>query len=193
MVAAARSLRQDQTRIEPFAAVLPPYSEHHGQEMGVPGWLLWLQVAFSTMLLVLFLVTLARSRDQNRTIQRLQQRLEVLENSRALDPTPALSEQLRSTVDRLQTLEKQEGSRREELDQEREQLQEDLRKLRQAAMQPSAPSGSASGASGAAGGNGTAGASEARSSSAPSRMRPFLPPRKPSATPVLRPPSDGRY
>ncbi|MFN5160473.1 MAG: hypothetical protein ACK5IA_01115 [Cyanobacteriota bacterium] len=55
--------------------MLPPYSEHHGQELCVPGWLLWLQVAFSTMLLVLFLVTLARSRDQNRTIQRLQQRL----------------------------------------------------------------------------------------------------------------------
>jgi TolA-binding protein len=191
-MAAARSLRQDHIRIDPSAVVLPPYSEHHGQELCVPGWLLWLQVAFSTMLLVLFLVTLARSRDQNRTIQRLQQRLEVLENSRALDPTPALSEQLRSTVERLQTLEKQEGSRREAMDQEREQLQEDLRKLRQAAMQPSAPSGASSDA-GAGARSGAPGAPEARSSSPPSLMRPFLPPRKPAATPVLRPPSDARY
>ncbi|MFN5695455.1 MAG: hypothetical protein ACK486_00280, partial [Cyanobacteriota bacterium] len=143
--------------------MLPPYSEHHGQELCVPGWLLWLQVAFSTMLLVLFLVTLARSRDQNRTIQRLQQRLEVLENSRALDPTPALSEQLRSTVERLQTLEKQEGSRREAMDQEREQLLEDLRKRRPAAMQPSAPSGASSDA-GAGARSGAPGAPEARSS-----------------------------
>lgn len=58
------------------------------------------------MMVVLFVVLLGQSREQNRSLQRLQQRVQGLENSRALDRTTALEEQLRSMLVRLQNLER---------------------------------------------------------------------------------------
>jgi hypothetical protein len=81
-----------------------------GERFGLPGWLPWLQLSLSTMLVVLFLVLLGQSREQNRSLQRLQQRVQGLENSRALDRTTALEGQLRAMLVRLQSLERQEAS-----------------------------------------------------------------------------------
>ncbi len=72
---------------------------------GMPAWLPWLQLAISTTLAVLFVVVLARSREQSRQLGVLQQRVQGLETSRALDRTGLLEQQLRSTVERLQSLE----------------------------------------------------------------------------------------
>ncbi|MCT0207895.1 lipase chaperone [Synechococcus sp. CS-1332] len=72
---------------------------------GPPVWTGWLQIGLSTMLAVLFLVMLTKSREQSQRLMRLEQRLQGLENSRALDRTSVLEEQQRAMVGRLQTLE----------------------------------------------------------------------------------------
>lgn len=91
-----------------------PHSDWHGRQRGgggysQPAWLVWLQLSLTTMLLVLFVVLVAQSRGQNRSMQNLQQRLQSLENSRALERTAALEQQLRAMLTRLQTLERQEA------------------------------------------------------------------------------------
>ncbi|MEA5390328.1 hypothetical protein VB738_03540 [Cyanobium gracile UHCC 0139] len=68
-------------------------------------WIGWLQIGLSSMLAVLFLVILAKTREQSQLLMRLEQRLQGLENSRALDRTSVLEEQQRAMVGRLQTLE----------------------------------------------------------------------------------------
>jgi biopolymer transport protein ExbB/TolQ len=78
-----------------------------GERLALPGWLAWLQLSLSSMLVVLFLVLLSQSREQNRQLQRLEQRVQGLENSRALDRTTALEGQLRAMLVRLQSLERQ--------------------------------------------------------------------------------------
>ncbi len=87
---------------------------------GPPSWIGWLQIGLSTMLGVLFLVMLAKTREQNQMLQRLEQRVQGLENSRALDRTSVLEEQQRAMVQRLQSLEGEAG-RLEAIEQQQEQ------------------------------------------------------------------------
>ncbi|MBM5822460.1 MAG: hypothetical protein FJ082_08405 [Cyanobacteria bacterium K_Offshore_surface_m2_011] len=72
---------------------------------GPPAWTSWLQIGLSSMLAVLFLVILGKTREQGQLLMKLEQRLQGLENSRALDRTSVLEEQQRAMVGRLQTLE----------------------------------------------------------------------------------------
>jgi hypothetical protein len=81
---------------------------------GPPAWSGWLQIGLSTMLAVLFLVMLAKTREQNQLLRQLEQRVQGLENSRALDRTSVLEEQQRAMLQRLQPLEA--GARRLEAD-----------------------------------------------------------------------------
>lgn len=88
--------------------------------LGPPIWTGWLQIGLSTMLAVLFLVILSKTQEQNQRLVRLEQRLQGLENSRALDRTSVLEEQQRAMVGRLQTLES--GAQRlEALERQQEQ------------------------------------------------------------------------
>ena len=69
-------------------------------------WVPWLQAGVTAMLVVLFFVIVGKSRQQNATIRHLQERVQGLENSRALDRTTGLEQQLRTTVERLQAVER---------------------------------------------------------------------------------------
>jgi len=93
--------------------------------LGQPVWTGWLQIGLSTMLAVLFLVILSKTQEQNQRLMRLEQRLQGLENSRALDRTSVLEEQQRAMVGRLQTLEG--GAQRlEALERQQEQWRSSL-------------------------------------------------------------------
>lgn len=70
------------------------------------GWWIWLPMGLGTMLLVLFFVVVGRQQDQASRIHELNQRIQNLEHSRALERTAVLEQQLRSTAARLQTVEK---------------------------------------------------------------------------------------
>ena len=76
---------------------------------GFRDWAWWLQIALSTAMVVLFAVMVVNSRRQSRSIRVLEQRIQGLENSRALDRTAAVEEQLRAMVSRLQKLEARES------------------------------------------------------------------------------------
>ena len=78
------------------------------------------------MLAVLFVVTLVRSREQNQELQRVRQRLKVLESSRSLDRSAAQDEQLRAMVQRLQTIEEQQAQRLQIAERERQRLAQQL-------------------------------------------------------------------
>lgn len=71
--------------------------------------LLWLPVALSTALLVLFVVVVSRQQQQAARVGDLLQRLQGLEQSRALERTAVLEQQLRAMLNRLQKLEKEES------------------------------------------------------------------------------------
>lgn len=101
----------------------------------LPEWVNWLQAGLTALLVVLFLVMLGKSRQQSANIRLLQERVQGLENSRALDRTTGLEQQLRSAVDRLQVLERS-ASRVEALSAENSTLQQELRQLRTRAQQP---------------------------------------------------------
>ncbi|KEF41779.1 MAG: hypothetical protein ER33_09520 [Cyanobium sp. CACIAM 14] len=100
---------------------------------GPPAWTGWLQIGLSTMLGVLFLVMLAKAREQNQLLRRLEQRVQGLENSRALDRTSALEEQQRAMVQRLRTLEAGAG-RLEAIEREQEQWRQSLADLQRPAL-----------------------------------------------------------
>ena len=88
--------------------------------LGPTVWTGWLQIGLSTMLAVLFLVILSKTQEQNQRLMRIEQRLQGLENSRALDRTSVLEEQQRAMLGRLQTLES--GAQRlEALERQQEQ------------------------------------------------------------------------
>ncbi|MCS5700108.1 hypothetical protein NZK32_13775 [Cyanobium sp. FGCU-52] len=100
-----------------------------------PEWLPWLQIGVSSLLAVLFVVLLIKSRDQNQRLQQLEMRLQGMENSRSLDRTAALEQQLRTLAERMQGLEGQ----REELEstrRERDEMRSELQQLRQASPPP---------------------------------------------------------
>ncbi|MBM5799329.1 MAG: hypothetical protein FJ077_00485 [Cyanobacteria bacterium K_DeepCast_35m_m2_023] len=84
-----------------------PRPEPLDNEMVMPTWLFWLQLGLSTMLAVLFVVTLVKTRQQSLAIRDLQDKIAGIENSRALDRTTAIEDQLRSTSERLQAVERQ--------------------------------------------------------------------------------------
>jgi hypothetical protein len=75
-------------------------------EIVIPSWLVWLQLGLSTTLAVLFVVMLVKTRQQSVSIQQLQDKIAGIENSRALDRTTAIEDQLRTTAERLQALER---------------------------------------------------------------------------------------
>jgi hypothetical protein len=94
-------------------------------------WVPWLQAGVTAMLVVLFFVIVGKSRQQNDTIRLLQERVQGLENSRALDRTTGLEQQLRSTVERLQAVERN-STRIDGLSRETANLRAELVKLRAA-------------------------------------------------------------
>lgn len=98
----------------------------------VPEWVNWLQAGLTTLLVVLFLVVMGKSRQQSADIRLLQERLQGLENARALDRTTGLEQQLRSTVERLQALERS-SARLDAISAESSALRQELRQLRAAA------------------------------------------------------------
>jgi TolA-binding protein len=152
--------------------------ERKERPSAVPDWLPWLQLGITTMLAVLFLVMLAKGREQNHRLRELEQQVQGLENSRALDRTPAMEQQLRSMLQRLQKLEAQ-GVRLEAMVGRQEQLERELLELRsRAAPLPLPPA-----------------ASEATrpSPSAPSAPRRSPPPVRAPETTVIRPPASGKF
>jgi TolA-binding protein len=108
----------------------------------LPEWVAWLQLGLTVLLAVLFLATLAKARQQGARIQELQARLEGLENSRALEQTTGLEEQLRATVERLQAVERN-SARIDVLSADNEVLRSELGQLRRSsrpeASTPSRP------------------------------------------------------
>jgi TolA-binding protein len=98
----------------------------------VPEWVNWVQAGLTALLVVLFLVMLGKSRQQSANIRLLQERVQGLENSRALDRTTGLEQQLRSAVERLQVLERS-AARMDALSAENSSLNQELRQLRSAA------------------------------------------------------------
>ena len=109
---------------------------------GLPDWLSWIQLGLTTMLVVLFLVLLARGRDQRGELRALEARLEGLENSRALEREPLMEKQMQTIIQRLERLEGEVG-RLETLGQQQQDLAAELIRLRDrrsdSNVAPSAP------------------------------------------------------
>ena len=93
---------------------------------------LWLPLALSSMLLVLFVVVVTRQQAQAQRIGELLSRVQTLEHSRALERTAVLEQQLRSMLTRLQELEKQ-NKQNELVVRQLQSLQQELQLLRSAA------------------------------------------------------------
>jgi TolA-binding protein len=124
-------------------------SEASGGQVFLPDWLPWLQAGLTAMLAVLFLVMVGKLRQQSSQLRGLQERVQGLENSRALERTSALEEQLRSTAERLQALERS-NAQLEGLSSDNARLRQELQQLRKPApsgadtaepspVQPTAP------------------------------------------------------
>ena len=96
---------------------------------GQPLWLSWLQLSISSMLVVLFLVILAKVREQAVTIGQLEQKMRAIENARSLDRTTAMEQQLESMIQRLQAVE-QVGEQLREVDRQQQAFKQDLQLLR---------------------------------------------------------------
>ena len=94
-------------------------------------WVPWLQAGVTAMLVVLFLVIVGKARQQSATIRQLQERVQGLENSRALERTTGLEQQLRSTVERLQAVERN-SARLDALGRDTASLRNELSRLRSA-------------------------------------------------------------
>lgn len=98
-------------------------------------WVPWLQAGVTAMLVVLFVVIVGKVRQQSATIRQLEERVQGLENSRALDRTTGLEQQLRSTVERLQAVERN-STRIDGLSREAANLRAELSRLRSADLAP---------------------------------------------------------
>jgi TolA-binding protein len=110
-----------------------------GPQAQLPDWLPWLQAGLTAMLAVLFLVMVGKLRQQSSQLRGLQERVQGLENSRALERTTALEEQLRSTATRLQALERS-NVQLEGLSSDNARLRRELQQLRRpVAPAPVAP------------------------------------------------------
>jgi hypothetical protein len=97
-----------------------------------------LQIGLSSMLAVLFLVMVTKTREQNLLLRRLEQRVQGLENSRSLDRTSVLEEQQRAMVERLQKLETG-TTRLEAIEQQQEQWRQGLSDLQERAVRRPEP------------------------------------------------------
>lgn len=86
-------------------------------------WPALIQIGLSTMLLVLFVVVIGRSREQQQELVRLQQRLQSLERARTLEQAASAEGQVRAFADRLQALESQMAERQQQSEAERLRLQ----------------------------------------------------------------------
>ena len=101
----------------------------------MPDWAPWLQAGLTAMLAVLFVVMVGKMRQQSSSIRGLQERVQGLENSRALDRTSGLEQQLRATVERLQVVERS-NAHLQALDRENKRLNDQLGQLRSAGTKP---------------------------------------------------------
>jgi hypothetical protein len=101
----------------------------------LPEWVAWLQLGLTALLAVLFLAMLAKARQQGSRIQELQDRVQGLENTRALERTTGLEEQLRTTVERLQEVERS-AARINVLSADNEALRSELGQLRRSRPEP---------------------------------------------------------
>lgn len=121
----------------PAAAPVPRSPNHRRAVSATPGvtpWL-WLPVALSSMLLVLFAVMVNRQQTQAQRIGELLSRVQDLEHSRALERTAVLEQQLRAMLNRLQELEKQ-TKQQEQLARQLQTLQQEVQRLSRAARGP---------------------------------------------------------
>ena len=98
----------------------------------MPDWAPWLQAGLTAMLAVLFVVIAGKMRQQSSEIRGLQERVQGLENSRALERTSGLEQQLRTTVERLQVVERS-NAQLQTLTGENKLLNDQLRQLNSAA------------------------------------------------------------
>ena len=101
----------------------------------MPSWLFWLQLGLTTTLAVLFVVMLVKTRQQSADLRGLQDKVAGMENRNALDRTTAIEDQLRSTSERLQALERQ-GAQVAALSAENNRLRLELRGLEGAMGKP---------------------------------------------------------
>ena len=104
----------------------------------LPDWVAWMQAGLTALLAVLFLVMLAKAREQGRQIEELQERVQGLENSRALERTTGLEQQLRSTVERLQAVERS-SARIDVLSADNDALRAELRQLKRSSSRSVIP------------------------------------------------------
>lgn len=96
-----------------------------------PIWLPWLQIGATSLLAVLFVMLLIKSRDQNQRLQQMELRLQGIENNRSLDRSAVLEQQIRTLAERMRGLEGQ----RQELEstrRERDEMRSELQQLRAA-------------------------------------------------------------
>jgi TolA-binding protein len=121
---------------------MEPKSQGSGAGSGslpqLPEWVAWLQLGLTALLAVLFLAMLAKARQQGSRIQELQDRVQGLENTRALERTTGLEEQLRTTVERLQEVERS-TARINVLSADNEALRSELGQLRRSRPEPATP------------------------------------------------------
>jgi TolA-binding protein len=96
----------------------------------------WLQLGLTSMLGVLFVVTLLGARDLSLSLGQMEQRLRALESRQALDKSTVLEQQLLSMLERLQALEGK-AERLNALEGERERLEQELSELRSRTSGPS--------------------------------------------------------
>ena len=101
----------------------------------MPDWAPWLQAGLTAMLAVLFVVMVGKMRQQSSSIRGLQERVQGLENSRALDRTSGLEQQLRATVERLHVVERS-NAHLQVLDRDTKRLNDQLGQLRSAGTKP---------------------------------------------------------
>jgi uncharacterized protein YlxW (UPF0749 family) len=112
--------------------------DRSGQQPLWTEWVPWLQAGLTAMLAVLFLVMVGKTRQQSTQLRQLQERVEGLENSRALERTTALEQQLRSTAERLQVVERSKA-RLAVVSSDNARLRQELEALRQPSSDPPAP------------------------------------------------------
>ena len=129
---AAATIRGSMEAGPACAMASPPSSG--SQQPGVPSagaplLLVGVPLTISTMLLVLFAVVVNRQQEQAQQLAQLQQRVQALENSRAIERTSVLEEQMRTMLTRLQAMEKG-GQLLQSLERQQLLLQQDLQQLR---------------------------------------------------------------
>lgn len=150
-----------------------------------PGWMPWLQLGLTTMLGVLFVVTLLRAKDLSQGMGQMEQRLRSLESRQALDRSTMLEQQLRTMLERLQALEGK-AERINTLEGERERLEQELDELRSRT----------SGRPSAEGAEGEPSAPPPSASPPPvpaAPLRPVAPSAQSGGAPVIRPPAQRSF